>query len=451
MVSSFKMIFNIEIGNEVLGRTTRKYPHLAQQFALIANDICINAHSRVLQLATGEGKSHFVAMRAARHAGCGKVVDVCTAKRTLAKRDREDYESFFSYLGLSTAYIHPKSSHDTYLTSQIHYATTGDLSLFLDEQAYSGKPIEIPRNERVALFDEFDFIRDDEGRKTQYNYARPTGKTPKQMTWFYQAVNEFYLRSKDAIHADGHGRINKELLLRLTQFLQNVAGESEEKQGLVRQLLKDPLQLVQWLQSAYEAHELELGISFTVREEHIAVGDEFYPMREIIPVSSDNQPMNGSTFSAGVQQLLAVRLNTEAKRNNEPQNFHIHPESNIISSQNAAQRMQELWGRWEGFSGTISLTQAKSLFNAHGTEVLHVPTNQRDLRLWHRPKFYSKPQDRLLAIAKQIHLCLKDKKSILFSCKNDKQVMALKDQLNQLIELLHNLPKVQNYKFQQSN
>jgi hypothetical protein len=24
---------------EVIGRTTRKYPHLAQQFALIANDI----------------------------------------------------------------------------------------------------------------------------------------------------------------------------------------------------------------------------------------------------------------------------------------------------------------------------------------------------------------------------------------------------------------------------
>lgn len=420
---------------EVLGRTTRKYPHLAQQFALIANDICVTAPTRVLQLATGEGKSHFVAMRAARHAGCGKTVDVCTAKRTLAERDLEDYQSLFNYLGLKTAYIHPKSSRSEYTTSQIHYSTTGDLSLFLDEQSYSGQPINIPKAERVGLFDEFDFIRDDEGRKTQYNYARPTGKTPKQMTWFYQAINDFYQRNEPVIPKLREiPVITKALLVQLSSDLCKAAGDNEEKQRLVRQLLRDPLQLVQWLQSAYEAHKLELGDGFTVREENIKVGEEYYPMQEIIPLSSDNQKMIGSTFSAGVHQLLAVRLNSLAKAAGKPQNFHIHPESNIISSQIASQRMQELWGCWEGFSGTISAAQAATLHIEHGTEVLHVPTNQRDLRHWHDPAFYADKEERLAAITQQLRYCLEHQKSILFSCKNDLQVTELKTAFTRLKE-----------------
>ena len=415
---------------EVLARTTRKYPHLAQQFAFIANDVCVDANSRVLQLATGEGKSHFVAMRAARHAGCGKVVDVCTAKRTLAERDLEDYQSFFDYLGLTTAYIHPKSLHAEYVDSNIHYTTMGDLSLFWDEQSYSGQPIDCIRDNRVALLDEFDFIRYEEGRKTEYNYARPTGKTPKQMTWFYQAVNAFYLDSKDTIIRRDRGYITKPVLIGLAQALTAEASDNEEKQGLIKQILRDPLQLVQWLQSAHEAHDLAWGIGFTVREENIIVGDEYYPMREIIPLSSDNQKMAGSTFSAGVHQLLAVRLNSEARLGNQPQNFHIHPESHIISSQVAAQRMQELWGNWEGFSGTISAAQAKSLYSEQRTEVLHVPTNQRDLRDWHKPQFYRHPEGRLEALVRQIRACMLHKQSILFSCKNDLQVTELKTQLS---------------------
>lgn len=414
---------------EVLARTTRKYPHLAQQFALIANDLCIDADSRVLQLATGEGKSHFVAMRAARHAGCGKVVDVCTAKRTLAERDLEDYQSFFSYLGLSTAYIHPKSSHADYVDTKIHYTTMGDLSLFWDEQSYSGQPIDCDRERRVGLFDEFDFIRYEEGRKTQYNYARPTGKTPKQMTWFYQAVNAFYIDSSERIIRDHEGRFSKSVLKAFVKVLTREAGDNEEKQGLIQQILKDPLQLVQWLQSAHEAHKLQWGIGFTVREENIAVGDELYPMREVIPLSSDNQKMVGSTFSAGVHQLLAVRLNSEARCANQPQNVHIHPESHIISSQVAAQRMLELWGHWEGFSGTISAAQAKSLYREMGTEVLHVPTNQRDLRDWNKPQFFNRPEARLDALVHQLRHCMAKKQSILFSCKNDLQVTELKAQL----------------------
>ncbi|MGL6028212.1 MAG: hypothetical protein ACRC0M_00285, partial [Legionella sp.] len=405
---------------EVLGRCTRKYPHLAQQFALISNDIGLQAKTRVLQLATGEGKSHFVALRAARNAGLGKFVDVCTAKRTLAERDLDDYQSVFDYLNIKTAYIHSKSSRESYMAAQIHYSTLGDLSLFFDEQSYSGQSIDIDPCNRVALFDEFDFIRFEEGGKTQYNYARPIGKTPKQMTWFYQSVNAFYKNK-----LEGKAFISAETVQDFAAALLNDAGENEERQRLIAPMLSDLVQLVPWIQSAHEAFSLAWGVGFTVREENIEVGDESYPMREIIPLSSDNQKMNGSTFSAGVHQLLAVRLNSEARLNNEAQNFHIYPESHIISSQVAAQRMRELWGSWEGFSGTISAAQAATLNREHGTEVLHVPTNQRDLRFWHKPNFYDSVYERESALVAQVKTCIDKKQSMLFSCKNDQQVTEL--------------------------
>ncbi len=424
---------------ECLGRTTKKYPHLAQQFAIIANDVCItSANSSVLQLATGEGKSHFVAMRAARHAGQGKVVDICTAKRTLAMRDQEDYQDFFDYLGITTSYIHPKSSRETFDRATIHFTTIGDLSLFQDEQSYSGHPIEIDPNDRVALFDEFDYTRFEEGRKTEYNYARPSGKTPKQLTWFYQAVNDFYQANKEDLMSDHE--ISGEDIVALIKHLKKMAGDIEERQAMVERLAKDPVQVVQWIRSAHQAYSLQRGVSFTVRKEDIEVGDETYPMQEIIPLSTDNQVMSGSTFSAGVHQLLAIRLNTDARKRGEPQNFHVHPESRIASSQVAAQRMATLWGRWEGFSGTISSSQAANLQTDYGTEVLHVPTNQRDLRSWHEPGFYEDEEERMEQVVENIRNCIRDKKSMLFSCRNDKHVNELRKLLSERLtpeELQH--------------
>lgn len=408
-----------------LGHTMRKYPHLAQQFALIANDICVDAHTRVLQLATGEGKSHFVALRAIKHAGMGKIVDICTAKRSLAERDAETYQDFFSFFDTKSSYIHPGSKHEEYTDTQIHYTIAGDLSLFLDEQQFIGRPITCDRNNRVGLFDEYDFIRFDEGRKTEYNYARPTGKTPKQMNWFYQSMNTFYEENSAELNA-GDRKITKAILDKAAKKLLQDANGDEDKQNYVHNLIRDHLQLVRWIQAAHEAHHLEQGVGFTVVSQITKIGDARYPLQEIIPVSSDNQKMIGSTFSGGVHELLAVLMNTKAKAEGKPQNFHVHPESNLLSSQVASQMMHELWGSIEGFTGTISASQGA----LQGCQVLGVPTNQTDRRQWVKPNFYDAADERLEAVVGQIRECLfKEKGSILFACKNDKEVLNLKQAL----------------------
>ncbi|QBR83324.1 hypothetical protein E3983_02465 [Legionella israelensis] len=413
---------------EVLGRTTGKYPHLAQQFALIANDLLLSEDpSSILQLKTGEGKSHFVALRAARHVGLGKKVDVCTAKWSLAERDLLDYKPFFDFLGISTANVHARSEHDTYVDAQVVYTTPGDLSLFLDEQASQGKPIPIDKANRVGLGDEFDFLYY-EGQKTQFNYARHTGISPKEMAWFYRGLNEFYDNLPDEYKNNPkENPLTTKQIMECFEFLAERANED----GLLYLEGLNPMELLGWLQSTHEAATLQFGVQYTVRLEQVKVGEEEFPLREIYPLTKDMQAAVGSSFSHGVHQLLAARLNDQAALKDEPQNYHVHPESNIISSQVFSQRLKTLWGHWEGFTGTVSSSQSYELNEEHATAVLRVPTNQKDLRKWPIPQFFDnksteKAQEaRLEKIATDIKQRIREKKSILWCCATDKEVLEM--------------------------
>lgn len=413
---------------EVLGRTTGKYPHLAQQFALIANDLLLSDDpSSILQLKTGEGKSHFVALRAARHVGLGKKVDVCTAKWSLAERDLLDYKSFFDFLGISTANVQARSEHDTFVNAQVIYTTPGDLSLFLDEQASQGKPIPIEPRNRVGLGDEFDFLYY-EGQKTQFNYARHTGITPKEMAWFYQGLNKFYDQLPEEIKNNAReNRITQKDIINCYVFL----AERAKEDGLLYLESISPMELLGWLQSTYEAATLQFGVQYTVRLEQVKIGEEEFPLREIYPLTKDMQAAVGSSFSHGVHQLLAARLNEKAALKDEPQNYHVHPESHIISSQVFSQRLKTLWGHWEGFTGTVSSSQSHELNEEHKTAVLRVPTNQRDLRKWPAPQFFDhrnieKAQEvRLKKIASDIKQRIREKKSILWCCATDAEVLKM--------------------------
>jgi hypothetical protein len=418
---------------EVMGRTTGKYPHLAQQFALLANEVCdSDSPSRVSQVATGEGKSHFIALRAARYAGQGKIVDICTAKRTLAVRDEEDYQSFYSYLGLDSAYIDPDSSHDIYKKSQIHYSTIGDLSLFSDKESYHGRPIDISRKGRVGLVDECDFSLFEQGDTTLFNYAKPTGRTPTEMMWFYQLINAFYDKHKAAMLSEG--LITRALLGELIKELQSAARDNEARELLIDPMIKTdpPMQLVQWLQAAHEAAGLTIDRDFTVVYTDVQVGHATHKLRDPVPLSKDNQKQIGSSYVGGVHQLLAVRLNAEALAKGELPDFHVHLESDIISSRTALERVSELWGRWEGFSGTISPSQMARLAEHSGTDVLHVPTNLTDVRSWKPASFYEDENARYRAVIDHMKTALREKKSILIACKDDKQAKDLRDAITRI-------------------
>lgn len=405
---------------EVIARTTQKYPHMAQQFALLANDTCSSSRNRVLRLATGAGKSHYNALNAARYVSLGRTVDIFTIKRSLAQRDHADYEAFFAYLGIKSAYILPNSLPQEYLDTNVHYSTLGDYSLFFDEQQVTNTAIAV---KAVALGDEIDdplFLNP----TIQYNYAVSANVSPRERIWFYQEINLFYIRflvGEPKIYANTH-------IKTLIKILRSKAGHNPERLAYVDHLARNSLELIGWLRAASCAQKREPDIDYTLVEDNILRNGNLYPMQEIIPLSKDNQKLEGASFSNGVHQLLAVRLNQEAERQHQPQNYHVHAESNILSSQVASYNLR-LYEHWEGLTGTVSSAQAKylSLYNA---EVLHIPPNQKEKRVWHKPSFYGSEKERAFGFYTTLTHVLAQKRSVLIACRNDKEVLKIQEILN---------------------
>jgi hypothetical protein len=415
---------------EALGRTTEQYPHLAQQFAVITNDICIQHSHRISQLATGEGKSHLIVLRAAYYAGQGKCVDICTVKRTLARRDHNYYQAFFKYLDIRSAYIDTLSKRDDYVGSRIHFATLGYLHLFLVRMSLAHQAISIPPENRVVLLDEFDLTRFWVNKTMRYNFAIPLEQNSKEQRklWlrFYKIINTFYAENSEkliqgnCIELTQVTQLKEELLITLIQ-----GNPDASMQGLAAAIY-DNSALVEWIQAAHIAnHILKPDVDFVLYPEKTSTGEQL----KIIPLSHDNQRMMDATFICGVQQLLAVLLNTQFELNEKPPNVEIPIQSSILSSQNAVPCLNLLWGIHEGFTATVSAQQAKVLYAHHGTQILQIPTNRLSLRQWHTPGFYNDPQARLQAIIEQTKLCFANKKSILFACKDDEAIKLLEKEL----------------------
>ncbi|MCX7116653.1 MAG: hypothetical protein NTW94_01840 [Legionellales bacterium] len=420
---------------EVLARKTGKYPHLAQQFALIANDLGVTVNKRILKLATGEGKSHFVALRAAYHAGLGKKVNIATAKRALSKRDKEDYHSFFNALGIKTAQITTNSQPEDYNNSQIRYGILGDFSIFLDQSQKKEPPIEINRDNTVLLLDEFDFVRFDEGLNTQYNYAVEQDKTPGSIAakkWFYNIVYDFYITNQTVLNKT---EIPNDLLTALFQLLLEQAGDDPARRTLLIQLAGDPKDLIKWVVATRSAFAYKIDVEYTVKSKKMTRLREQYDVREIIPLSKDNQPLEGSSFRAGVHQMLGVHLNKQELKEGRPQNFIVRPEGKVLSSQVAAFRIQQLHKIIEGFTGSLTDQQAvqledeKGASKENGTAIVNVPTNARDLRKWPDPEFFDTPDARFVKMLENLKNCLDNNQSFLFACKNDAEVVTLKERL----------------------
>lgn len=402
-----------------LGHATNEYPHLAQQFISIAHDIGLNSRSKILCLGTGEGKSHFVALRAAHYVAMDKKAVIQTAKLTLAEGDQAKYQAFFDCLGIASAYLTQNSGENVVRDHQVVYTTAGDLSLYLDQQAYEGNPVEIKKEGWVGLFDEFDFIYFDEGIKTEYNFAIEVGKNPQQMRWFYRATHSFYQEHANVIKK--LGGVNKKIVQQYVDYLLKFAGTNEAKLREVERLIDSPEELIAWLQASHNAHQLVRGHDFAVVEENL--------LRRIVPLSLSHQKMEGASFSDGTQQLLAERLNREALRQGDVADFEIPPLSEIISTQNASTRLHELFDIWEGYTGTLSPLQAEQLHHEMGTQVFRMPTNRPCLRTWNKPQFFETREDMLKQVIQDTQACFEQKESILFACKDDVEVEALQAEL----------------------
>jgi hypothetical protein len=230
--------------------------------------------------------------------------------------------------------------------------------------------------------DEFDFTRFEENYNTQYNYAATSEKSAQKMLWLYQAVNQFYSSHRSGLIKNNV--ITNKNLDELLILLKKAAGKSGSKKRFLSDLAAKPHLLIQWIQAAHAAYQLQENLDLVLLNTEVVINGESYQMQEIIPLNN-NQRMFGSSFSDGVHQLMAVRLHQDQLDDSfAKKDVYVAPQNDLISSQIARNCMQKLWDHFEGFSGTITPDQILRLQQElpNGFQVLHMPTNLLTLRHW---------------------------------------------------------------------
>lgn len=419
---------------EVIERTTTKYENLGQVFALLGGEATLEGTRQGYKVATGEGKTILMLAMVLRDLALGKKAHVYTATQALAERDREENAPAIAYVGRRSTNLSVKSGPETLPTHDVVYGVLGELPLHLAYCAYElNQPVTTDFENCVGYFDEFDFIRFDEGTRTAYNFAVDAGKAPEQMRWFYRAVNGFYVLHRERLKAQ-EGIDESADIEAFIAFMEKEAGEHVYRQEQVEVLKRTPLEAIRWIQAAHDADGLERGVQFALLEGAISVGEETYDMHEIVPLSMNNQKMRGSSYSEGVDQLKAELLNETMKESPEPCTVHLRRESDILSSQVAVTQM-ELYPSWKVFSGSFSTRQAERLYEENGMMIFEVPTNQACLREWKPIVFCETEDSRFDWIVKTIEDCLKKKESFLLACPDDKTVDQLINKLK--IRLKH--------------
>ena len=134
--------------------------------------IALNANSnqgRLLQVATGEGKSTIVSALALINALKGKKVDVITSSPVLAERDAKEKAKLYLMFGLTCAdnndkSIYIKGSKDCY-KKDIVYGESAQFQFDILRDAYSLLETLAGRKCEIAIVDEVDSMLIDDSSK----------------------------------------------------------------------------------------------------------------------------------------------------------------------------------------------------------------------------------------------------------------------------------------------
>jgi len=125
-------------------------------------------NGRLVQIATGEGKSTITAILASIHSLQGKSVDIITSSPILARRDSEDKANFYKMLGLSCGHNTDKTIMDgvkSCYKSNIVYGDVSNYQFDLLKTEYKRYGTRSDRTFDIAIVDEVDSMLIDEGGK----------------------------------------------------------------------------------------------------------------------------------------------------------------------------------------------------------------------------------------------------------------------------------------------
>lgn len=360
---------------------------------------------KIIEMATGEGKTLAGTAPVFMHGLTGKGVHVITVNDYLARRDAVWMGQIYDFLGLSVAclihegayvydpswvegdeekedekrdetgsfrihhdYLRPVSRAEAY-KADIVYGTNHEFGFdYLRDNLASSTAAQVQRGHYVALIDEVDSILIDEARTPLIISAPDTeaaeyyklfaGIVPSLVAGEDYEVDE-KLKNVD-ISEEGIEKIEKMLTIDNLYDTQNV-------------------RLVHYLEESLKAHTLfHKDRHYVIKGGEIIIVDEF-----------TGRLMPGRRFSGGLHQAL------EAK-----EGVRIQQESRTFANI-TIQNYFRLYDRVAGMTGT-AMTSSEEFQKVYGLEVIQVPTNRPLIRKDLPDKIYKTKDAKYKALVSEV-------------------------------------------------
>ena len=327
---------------------------------------------KIVEMATGEGKTLVATMPAYLNALGGNSVHVVTVNDYLAKRDRHWMGEIYEFLGLEVGLI----QHDMAIgerkkayEADITYGTNNEFGFdyLRDNMAIRLEDV-VQRGYDFVIVDEVDSILIDEAR-TPLIISGPTDESTK----IYQQVNRIATRLQEEVDYKVHEKektitITEEGVTRIEGLLQ-IKNLYDEKNMTVQHHL---------IQSLKAQRLFKKDVDYIVKDGEVIIVDEF-----------TGRLMFGRRYSDGLHQAIEAKEGVVIARENQT--------LATITFQNYFR----LYKKLSGMTGTAK-TEEEEFIHIYNLPVVVIPPNKKLIRNNSTDIIYRTEKEKFKAVIKEI-------------------------------------------------
>jgi len=327
---------------------------------------------KIVEMATGEGKTLVATMPAYLNALDGNSVHVVTVNDYLAKRDRYWMGEIYEFLGLEVGLI----QHDMAISERkkayeadITYGTNNEFGFdyLRDNMAIRLEDV-VQRGYDFAIVDEVDSILIDEAR-TPLIISGPTDESTK----IYQQVNRIATRLQEEVDYKVYEKektitITEEGVTRIEGLLQIKNLYDEKNMSVQHHIIQ-----------ALKAQRLfKKDVDYIVKDGEVIIVDEF-----------TGRLMFGRRYSDGLHQAIEAKEGVVIARENQT--------LATITFQNYFR----LYKKLSGMTGTAK-TEEEEFIHIYNLPVVVIPPNKKLIRNNYADVIYRTEKEKFKAVIKEI-------------------------------------------------
>ncbi len=355
----------------------------------------------IAQVKTGEGKSMIIALMAFIMAKQGKTIHIISSARSLAIRDHEKYEKFFSIFGIRTSHICLDNQQPCHFLGQILYGTATDFEFAIMREMIDFTPLFPKQSLPVERSQRFDCIIVDEVDNltidTALNKARLGYPAELTFDWIYSPLFHFVQQNFTASQKEILN--SKSTIEKLRQHLQQYKNGAFHAHA---EKLTDK-QLNSWLSSAFQAlYEFQEDQDYIVENK-----SELVKKIVIVDAANTGRLIQASRWSYGLHEFLEVKHDIEVEQES------LTP----LSLSHAV--FYPMYEKLYGLTGTLgSVIDRQELKDIYGIEGFDVPTYRIPQRQDSRqPLILKSDEEYLSTIIDKIQGLQKKGRPTLVLCK----------------------------------